>query len=103
MLEYSSRKNTNYAVQSMLEIELVECAEKSEGKVEVCRVRPGYIIGDREIPGWKPPVYGREVPSVKREDMVAAMLKQCVEGIEKDPILNEELISIGQEALPRYN
>jgi hypothetical protein len=87
----------------MLEIELVDYAAKSDGKVEVCCVRPGYIIGDREIPGWKPPVYGREVPSVKREDMVAAMLKQCVEGIEKDPILNEELVSIGQEALPRYN
>jgi hypothetical protein len=87
----------------MLEIELVDYAAKSEAKVEVCCVRPGYIIGDREILGWKPPVYGREVPSVKLEDMATAMLKQCVEGIEKDPIMNDELVTIGQEALPRYS
>jgi hypothetical protein len=30
-------------------------------------------------------------------------LKQCVEGIEKDPIMNDELVTIGQEALPRYS
>ncbi len=89
--------------QCVLEVELVECAAKSGGKIEVCCVRPGYIIGDRGVPGYTMPDYGiMDIPTVKREDAVAVMLKQCVEGIEMDPISNDELNRIGEKAVMIY-
>lgn len=35
------------------------------------------------------------LPSVKVEDCAAASLKQCVEGIEKEPLENADLVEIG--------
>lgn len=40
--------------------------------------------------------------TIQRNELVAACLKQCVEGIEMDPISNEDLGKIGKEALGRY-
>ncbi len=87
----------------MLEIELVDYAAKSDGRVEVCCVRPGFILGDREIPGYKAPELPPSVPVVKREDVVATVLKLGIDGIEKDPLSNDDLVRIGEEALPRFN
>lgn len=65
-------------------------------------MRPGYIDGDRGIEGYVKPDLKGMVPEVKVEALVAACLKQVVEGIEKDPLSNEELVKIGEEALVRY-
>lgn len=65
-------------------------------------MRPGYIEGDRG-PGYKPPDYvAKAVATVQRDELVAACLKQCFEGIEMDPIGNDDLKRIGKEALSRY-
>ncbi|KAE8450785.1 hypothetical protein EG329_005698 [Mollisiaceae sp. DMI_Dod_QoI] len=90
-------------LRCMLEIELVDYAAKSNGKVEVCCVRPGYILGDRETLEYKTPELPPYVPVVKREDLVAAVLKLGLDGIEGDPLSNEDLVRIGEEALPRFN
>ncbi|KAH6663417.1 hypothetical protein B0J14DRAFT_684606 [Halenospora varia] len=91
-----------FNLRNKLEVELLEYAARSGGRVKVCCARPAFILGDRG-PGFKMPNYGgHEILTVEREVMVAAMLKQCVEGIEMDPLGNDDLIRIGEEALPRY-
>jgi hypothetical protein len=80
---------------------LVDYATKSKGAVEVTCVRPGHINGDRG-PGYVHAQLAPEVPTVKLEFCVAAALKQCVEGIEMDPIGNDDLARIGEEAEPKY-
>ncbi|KUJ13372.1 uncharacterized protein LY89DRAFT_721397 [Mollisia scopiformis] len=77
-------------MRCMLEVELVEYAEKSSGSVE----------GDSRVS--RPDYQGRAIPEIERTDLTAAVLKQGLEGIEKDPLTNEELVQIGKEALPKY-
>jgi hypothetical protein len=67
----------------------------------VCCVKPGYIKGDRGE-GYVEPKLPSGVPTVRLEECVAAVLKQSVEGIERDPIENEDLGKIGREAEARY-
>jgi hypothetical protein len=43
-----------------------------------------------------------EVPTIELKHCVAAVLKECVEGIEMDPIGNDDLSRIGLEALPNF-
>lgn len=88
-------------MQTTVEIDLVDYAAKSQGAVEVSCVRPGYVLGDRGS-GYVQPPLGPEVPTVKLEDCVAAVLKQCVEGIQMDPIGNDDLKRIGEEASTKY-
>ncbi|KAF8849958.1 hypothetical protein BDZ45DRAFT_752230 [Acephala macrosclerotiorum] len=47
-------------LRCMLEIELINYASNSSGRVGVCCVRPGYILGDREILGWPLPIFRKE-------------------------------------------
>ncbi|RDW76919.1 hypothetical protein BP6252_04972 [Coleophoma cylindrospora] len=84
-----------------VEVELLEYATKNPAAVQVSCARPGYILGDRG-PGSVTPNLPPEVPRVKLEECVAAVLKQSVDGIEQDPILNDDLVRIGQQALSRY-
>jgi hypothetical protein len=41
------------------------------------------------------------VPSVRVEEVAAAMLQQVVNGFEKDPLTNADLVRIGHAALER--
>ena len=41
------------------------------------------------------------MPSLKVADCVAATLKLCIEGVEKDPVLNDELEQIGRAYLKK--
>ncbi|CZR52703.1 uncharacterized protein PAC_02580 [Phialocephala subalpina] len=91
-----------HQLRCMLEIELVSYASNSKGKVEICCVRPGYIAGDREIPGWVPPNIPEGIPQIERRDLVAACLKMGIDGIEKDPLSNDDAVRIGEEALGRF-
>ncbi|KAG0652745.1 hypothetical protein D0Z07_0367 [Hyphodiscus hymeniophilus] len=84
-----------------VEIDLIEFAANSRGAVKVTCVRPGYIKGNRGS-GYVEPQLPPGVPTVILEVCVAAVLKQCVEGIEMDPILNDDLERIGKEAMPKY-
>ena len=64
--------------------------------------RPGYIRGYRDPDYVEPQYLLLDIPTVELKDCVAAVLKQCVEGIELDPILNDDLTRIGQEVLDKY-
>lgn len=78
-------------------------AEQSSGAVEVCCARPGFILEGDVVPEYaKITTSGIKIPRVDRREMVAAMLKSCVEGIVKDPLSNDEMASMGKEALERY-
>lgn len=83
-----------------MEADLVAYATKSPTTVEICAVRPGLIIGERNPEGGReaPP----HIPTVRLEECVAAVLKQAVEEIELDPIGNTELGIIGQQAMEKY-
>ena len=69
--------------------------------MEVSCARPSYILGNRG-PGYVQPLLPPEVPTIKLEYCVAAVLEQCIKGVEMDPIPNDDLNRIGQKALPRY-
>ena len=76
---------------------LLKYAAESGNAAEVCVLKPGFIMGPRII--------GRNIvsalvnavylPSVKVEECAATSLKQCLEGIEKEPLMNEDIRSIG--------
>jgi hypothetical protein len=40
--------------------------------------------------------YGMNVPSVKVEQCAAAMLEQVVKGIEREPMLNDDLVEVAE-------
>ena len=76
---------------------LLRYAADSGNAVEVCCMKPGLIMSQR--------VFGRNAimavtstvgfPSVKVEECAATSLKQCFDGIEKEPLTNEDIRSIG--------
>lgn len=101
-MKFDSTSNIDSTPQCNLEIELINIASSSEGKVEVCCIRPGYIDGDHGVEGYVKPDLKGMVPEVKVEVLVAACLKMVVEGIEMDPVSNEELVRIGDGALWRF-
>ena len=51
---------------------------------------------------WKPvenPEIVKFLGSVEVSELVAAMLHQVINGIEKDPLMNDELAAIGKKVL----
>ena len=74
-------------------------AKSPKGSIEVCCARPGMIIEPGK-PVPQPPV-GIPLPSVGLEELAAAMLDQVLHGFEKDPLLNADLVEIGQRALQK--
>jgi hypothetical protein len=42
------------------------------------------------------------LPRVDNSEIAATLLKQAVEGIEKETLLNEDLVRIGREELAKY-
>ena len=45
-----------------------------------------------------PSIFG-DIPEVHLSELAAAMVDQCVNGITKDPLWNEDLIKIGRRVL----
>ena len=45
-----------------------------------------------------PSIFG-DIPEVHLLELAAAMVDQCVNGITKDPLWNEDLIEIGRKVL----
>lgn len=81
------------AHQGALEELVLEFAKQSEGKIEACIAKPGFITTGGRTP---PPVPG--LLSVALEHVSAALVDQALNGIEKDTLSNDDLIRIGQEA-----
>lgn len=74
--------------------------------VEVCIAQPGVIANSTT---WSRAlvanifrafnVVGRPFPNIHRSELAAAVLNQAVNGLEKETLLNNELVRIGQKAL----
>ncbi|KAL1878151.1 hypothetical protein Daus18300_002067 [Diaporthe australafricana] len=81
-------------VRGEAESRILEFAEQSNGLVQSCITKSGFI----NAPGRTVPnVPG--LPLVELQDITAAMLDQVVNGFEKDTLSNDDLVRIGQKAL----
>ncbi|OBT94457.1 hypothetical protein VE01_07236 [Pseudogymnoascus verrucosus] len=87
---------------------ILEFAKNSNGAVEACVTKPGII----DAPGRTGPVMkvlgsiGRAIislPILDVGEIAATLLQQAVNGIEKDTLLHEDLVRIGQKALAAEN
>ncbi|KAI9745725.1 MAG: hypothetical protein M1818_001261 [Claussenomyces sp. TS43310] len=95
----------NYCLmRGEVESRVLDYAKESRGAVEACVAKPGLI----DAPGRTGLVMkavqtvGRSIiglPKVDVRDIAATLLEQAVKGVEKDTLLNEDLIRIGQKAL----
>lgn len=70
----------------------------------MCAAKPGLIVG---LDDYLKPIlavglrYWKGVPSIKVDVIAAAMLHEAVNGFSKEPLLNDDLDSIGQLHLPQ--
>ncbi|OTB03678.1 hypothetical protein M426DRAFT_321606 [Hypoxylon sp. CI-4A] len=77
-----------------VESKVLAYARQSDGAIEACIARPGFV----DAPGKTPPnVPG--LPHVELRDLAAALLDQVLHGFDKDTLLNDDLSTLGQKAL----
>ena len=90
-------------IQGEAENMVLKYAAESNGVVEVTCAKPGLIMSPNFVGRTAMSAVSNAVnlPAVKVEECAAASLKQCIEGIEKDPLLNKDLVSIGSEYLKK--
>jgi hypothetical protein len=95
-------------VQGKTESLILDFAKNSNGAIEACVTKPGII----DAPGRTGPVMkvlgsiGRAIislPILDVGEIAATLLQQAVNGIEKDTLLHEDLVRIGQKALAAEN
>ncbi|PQE27689.1 nucleoside-diphosphate-sugar epimerase protein [Rutstroemia sp. NJR-2017a BBW] len=87
-----------------VESHVLDYAKESGGTVEVGIARPGLIDapGKRSLVMSVLATIGCAViglPWVENCEVAATLLKQVVEGVEKETLLNEDLVRIGREEL----
>lgn len=75
-------------------------AAQHKGELEACVVKPGLIT----VPGLhitsmfaKAANWATTVPTVSREDVVAVMLDQVINGFDKEPLENDDLNRMAQQ------
>jgi hypothetical protein len=77
-------------------------AAESKGDLEVCAAKSGWItaatFSTRSVVAFALR-WTVSVPSVAVNECAAAMLDQAANGFEKEPLLNEDLVRIGQRVL----
>ena len=64
--------------------------------------KPGLILQPGSVADWlKSQLLGvvASLPSISVVEISAAMLEQVVDGFEKDPLTNDDLVRIGKKAL----
>lgn len=90
--------------QGEVESRVLDYAKESGGAVDACVVKPGLI----DMPGRTGlmmravQTVGRSIiglPTVDVSEIAAALLDQAIKGFEKDTLLNEDLVRIGQRVL----
>jgi hypothetical protein len=95
---------TDNQLQGETESRVLDFAKESNGAVEACITKPG-LIGAPGRTGFLMSVVatvGRTLiglPKVEVSEIAATLLEQVVKGIEKETLLNDDLIRIGQKAL----
>lgn len=87
-----------------MESRVLEYAQDSGGAVGACVLKPGLINeGDRT--GLVVKVaqeIGRSIvqlPKVGVDEIAAALLYQAINGLDKDTLLNQDIVTIGQKVL----
>ncbi|KAF7336825.1 putative nucleoside-diphosphate-sugar epimerase [Mycena venus] len=79
---------------------LAFAAEHSAEKFEACVAKPGLITHDAaSVARAEELKLKMGLPSVTIEEVSAAMLHQVLHGFQKEPLLNGDLVEIGQQAL----
>ncbi|KAK8039460.1 nucleoside-diphosphate-sugar epimerase [Apiospora rasikravindrae] len=79
------------------EVKVLDFAKAHPGEIEACVAKPGLITSG----GWKDTLLstGLKVTglagSVKISQVAAAMLRQVVNGFEKEPLQNDDLVRLG--------
>ncbi|KAK8094852.1 hypothetical protein PG997_001537 [Apiospora hydei] len=79
------------------EVKVLDFAKAHPGEIEACVAKPGLITSG----GWKDSLLstGLKVTglagSVKLSQVAAAMLRQVVNGFEKEPLQNDDLVRLG--------
>ncbi|KAI1661839.1 hypothetical protein F4813DRAFT_345915 [Daldinia decipiens] len=76
------------------ESRILAYAEHSKGSVQSCVAKPGLI----EAPGRERRIIPG-LPTIDLREFAAALLDQVVNGLEKDTLLNDYMVRIGQRAL----
>jgi hypothetical protein len=88
--------------QGEAENQLLAIAAESKVGVEVCAAKPGWIrdasVSTRSIMAFALKMIA-SLPSVSVSECSATMLDQVVNGFEKEPLANEDLVRIGRGVL----
>ncbi|KAI8723043.1 NAD(P)-bd-dom domain-containing protein [Fusarium sp. LHS14.1] len=94
----------DYSVmRGQVEAQVLERAQKSNGALKACVFKPGLINTEKTsflvkgVQGVARVLIG--LPTIQRDEMVAALLDKAVNRFEKDTFVNKELIEIGQRVL----
>lgn len=67
-------------------------AAQHTGQVEACVVKPGIITTPSTTPAGN-------IPQIDVSEVTAAMLDQVISVFEKEPLMNDDLIRLGRQAL----
>ncbi|KAG7293474.1 hypothetical protein NEMBOFW57_003525 [Staphylotrichum longicolle] len=80
---------------------ILEAGKQTNAAVHVAITKPGLIVGpDHLLLTLQPGILGLAgVPSIRLSEVAAALLDQVVSGFDKDTLVNEDLVRIGQAAL----
>jgi len=84
------------------ENQILAFAASHPGQVDVTVAKPGLILQPGNAFHWVRSWllwFVASLPSVGLNEISAAMLEQVVNGIEKDPLMNDDLVRIGQNIL----
>ncbi|MCJ1281759.1 hypothetical protein MMC26_001082 [Xylographa opegraphella] len=84
------------------ESQVLAFAAEHKGDMEACVAKPGMIIGPGQylkMVGATILKYVMSVPNITVAEISAAMLHEIVNGFEKEPLENEDLVRIGHQAL----
>ena len=77
-------------------------ASAHPGQTEVSVAKPGLILQPGSVIHWLKATalwFVMSLPSVSVVDISAGMLDQVVNGFEKDPLMNEDLVRLGKKSL----
>lgn len=99
-------RTSSNRVQGEAESRILEYAEKSNGAVEAAVAKPGLIVYPGKTGAVMTFVQDMarsliSLPKVDLSEASAALLHQCINGFEKETLLNEDLARIGQSELAR--
>jgi hypothetical protein len=94
--------NSNLFPQGDTENQILAFAASRPGQVEVTVAKPGLILEPGNVLHWLRSWllwFVASLPAISVVEISAAMLDQVVNGFEKDPLMNQDLVRIGQKAL----